>query len=146
MTDTQPEQNPHARAIIASLEAADLTVGDGVAPKSPDAKTFVAPCIVLYTRAGGFKSGTLAQPDVDGDMRFQLTAVGRLAAEARWYADRAHAALTNHPIEVDNRLICRVRRMWIASTIERDDDVTRPLFYLPVEYGLFTLSRTPAVS
>lgn len=146
MTDIEPEQNPHARAIIAALEAADLTVGDGVAPKSADAKQFVAPCVVLYTRAGGFKTGTLAQPDVDGDMRFQLTAVGRLAAEARQYADRAHDALKAHPIDVDGRLICRVRRLWVASTIERDEDVTRPLFYLPVEYGLFTLSRTPAVS
>lgn len=139
MNNEHPLQQPHVAAILAALEAADLTVGDAVAPRSPDG-SFVAPCVVVYSRPGGSTWGTLGQADTDGDVRFQITAVGRVAAEARWYADRAHEAFIDHPIEVEARSICRVRRLSVLSSIERDDDVTPPLFYLPVEYGLFTIT------
>lgn len=137
-------ENPHAAAILESL--ADLTMasqplpsGDGVAPKSPDGRP-VAPCTVLYLRPGGSLTGSLGQVDTEGEMRFQVTCVGRTAAEARVVADKVATRLTTDDLTVDDRWIARVRRVSPASQTQRDDDLTPPLFYVPVQFTMLTLS------
>lgn len=131
------DQNPHALAIIASLQAAGLTVGDGVAPKSSDGK-IVAPCVVLHMIPGGEIDGTAAAPDEWADGRFQLTAVGRVAAQARDYADQATQALIDNPITVTGRSVQRVRPIEPWGRVERDDAVSPPLFYSTRRHGLWS--------
>lgn len=141
---TQIEQNPHALAVVAALEAAGLAVGDGVAPRvgAGSSDPFVAPCVVVYMIPGGMIDGPLGDPDADGDGRFQLTSVGRLASEARWYADKALAAVSAPgAVVVPGRSIQRVRPMGTWGGVERDDSVPiPPLFYVTAVFGLFTFS------
>lgn len=140
---TQPDLLPHAEAIIDRLESADLVVGDHVAPKSPNGQ-IVAPCVVLYLLPGGQQSGNLGQVDVDAWLPFQLTCVGRMAAQAMNTADIAHQALTGTPLEITDRHIASIRRNGFGARAERDDDVTPPLFYVPVQYRLWTLNAPVA--
>lgn len=137
MTDVI-EQDPHALAIIARLEAATLIVGDGEAPLDEDGEKIPPPYSVLYMLPGGEVDGSAASPDSDGDIRFQLTHVGRLPAEARWQADRAGAELVGHPLVVPGRSVRRVRPLEASNRVERDDDVTPPLFYVPARFGAWT--------
>jgi hypothetical protein len=129
---TRIEQHPHAVAVLAALQAAGLSVGDHHAPAGNP------PYVVLYVIGGGVVDGTLGTPDSDGDLRFQVTAVGRHPGEARWIADRAAAALTDEPITVAGRVAQRVRPIEASSGVQRDDDVTPPLFYATARYGLWT--------
>lgn len=134
---TQIDQNPHALAVIAALEADGLAVGDGVAPRQGDPPTIVAPCVIVHMVAGGEIDGTLGDPDGWADTRVQLTAVGRVAAEARRTADLAGQAL-EAGITVAGRSIRRLRPIEPWSGVARDHDVTPPLFYATRTYGLFT--------
>jgi hypothetical protein len=135
---TQIAQGPHALAIIAALEADDLTVGDGVAPRVGNPPKIVAPCVVVHMVPGGAIDGTAGDPDGWADARFQLTAVGRLAAEARRYADLAAAALETHGLAVAGRAVRRLRPIEPWGRVERDHDVTPPLFYATRTYGVWT--------
>lgn len=142
---TQPALLPHATAILDRLEGLTLPngnlvgVGDHKAPKSADANV-EAPCVVLYLRPGGMQSGDLNQTETDAWLPFQLTSVGHTAAQAMLVADRAHTRLTATPLTVSGRLIARLRRQTFGSSASRDDDVTPPLFYVPVEYRAWSIS------
>lgn len=136
------DQNPHALAIIAALELDSLTVGDGVASQSGSA--IVAPQVVLHMLPGGSVDGTAASPDEWVDGRFQLTAIGRVAAEARYYADRAADSLASNTLDVDTRSIQRVRPLEPWGQVLRDDDVSPPLFYATRTYGLWSFSDPTA--
>lgn len=138
----QPALLPHAKAILERLNTTDLVVGDHKAPKSPDGAV-VAPCVVLYLRPGGQQSGALDQPEQDAWLPFQLTCVGKMAAQAMWVADVAHTALTSSPLAVTGRSVARLRRTVFGSSAQRDDDTSPPLFYVPVEYRLWTLTTDP---
>jgi hypothetical protein len=130
------EQNPHALAIIAALEADALTVGDGDGAET--AGTVTAPQIIVLLIPGGRIDGSIADPDEWADARFQLTAVGRVAAEARWYADKAATALETNAVTVAGRSVMRVRPTQPWGPVTKDLDVTPPLFYSTRTYGLFT--------
>lgn len=124
------DQNPHALAVIAALEADGLTVGDHIAPGDSD-----PPYHVLYMLPGGELDGPMTAPEADADFRFQITTVGRLPDEARWHADRAAAALESEPVTVAGRFVCRIRPIEASNGVRRDDDVTPPLFYVVARYG-----------
>ncbi len=132
------EQDPHALAVVASLEAGGLTVGDGEAPRTGNPPKIVAPCVVVHMVPGGQVDGTAGDPDGWADARFQLTAVGRMAAEARHVADRAGQALDTNGITVPGRKIRRLRPVGPWGPTVRDNDVTPPLFYATRTYGMFT--------
>lgn len=135
------EQDPHALAILAALESADVQAGDAEAPHEikPDSEAWTA-YTVLYLLNGGGLDGTLCDPEADGHLPFQLTSVGRTPAEARFVADRAAAALTSQPIEVTGRSVLRCRRTEAGSGSQRDDEIEPPLFYAVAR---FTLTTTP---
>jgi hypothetical protein len=135
---TRIAQGPHALAIIAALEASSLTVGDGVAPRTGHPPQIVAPCVVVHMVPGGDIDGTLGDPEGWADARFQLTAVGRVAAEARRSADLADAALEANGVTVPGRVIRRLRPVEPWGRVQIDHDVTPPLFYATRTYGLFT--------
>ena len=135
---TEIGQNAHALAIVAALEADGLVVGDVAAPRQGNPPKIVAPCVVVHMVPGGEIDGTAGDPDEWADARFQLTAVGKVAAEARWYADRAAAALAANGVTVAGRSIRRLRPIEPWGRVERDQDLTPPLFYSTRTYGLFT--------
>jgi hypothetical protein len=128
-------QNPHALAIIAALEASSgVPVGDAVAPEMHSGRY-----VVVYMLPGGEIDGTAADPDEWIDGRFQLTAVGRVASEARWVADKAAEAVTaDGAVTVTDRTIQRVRPLDSWGGVVRDDDVTPPMFYTTRIFGLYS--------
>lgn len=136
-------ENPHALAVITRLETVTLDgtalrVGDAVAPKSSTGAV-VAPCAVLYGRQSGILTSSIGEVDTDGVIRFQVTAVGRTAAEARVVADKTRAALTAPDLTVAGRWV-EVRSDSASSTVNRDDDIRPPLFYATTLYRLLTFS------
>lgn len=130
------EQNPHALAIIAALDG--LTVGDHEAPLDDDGVPLPPPYVIVYLLPGGTVDGPLGKPDVDRDVPFQLTAVGRLAAEARDYLDQAVAAITGQTVTVAGRAVYRCRPTEAAGQVQRDDDVQPPVFYGIARFSIFT--------
>ncbi|MFW3477301.1 hypothetical protein [Streptomyces microflavus] len=62
----------------------------------------------------------------------QVTCVGATAERALWVADKVRSAL-------DGPLTVAGRRAWQPEDqggppVQRDDDVTPPLFFVPVQY------------
>lgn len=145
---TQPALLPHAAAIITRLDnwpaLASVTVGDHVAPKSGTPATIVAPAVVFYLRPGGQQSGTLGEKNTDAWLPFQLTCIGLTATQAMLVADWSHQALVSSLLSVDDRFVCRAERRSFGSAAQRDNAVTPPLFYVPVEYRLWTIDDTPS--
>lgn len=131
------EQDPHALGVIATLEAAGLTVGDGVG-KVDSGGELITPQVIVHMIPGGQIDGTAASPDAWADARFQLTAVGSIARQARWALDKASTALADNGVTVAGRVIQRVRPVenqpW--GKTERDQDVTPPVFYATRVYGM----------
>lgn len=141
-------QNPHAEAILAALgtvtvASQPLKVGDAIAPKSASG-SIVAPCAVLYLLPGGIVTGALCERVVDGELRFQVTCVGRMAVEARTVADKVTEKLSAG-LTVTGRSIPWVRQEYVGSNVDRDTDVSPPLFYVPVQFRLWSISA-PAES
>lgn len=141
------EVDPHAEAILEVLrtatmpDGAPVKVGDGIAPKSTDGKV-VAPCAILHMRPGGFVSGSVGRTNTDAMFRFKVTCVGKTAREARVVADCVGAYIEGAVVTVDGREVVRIGRPPDVGPIlnpERDDDVTPPLFYVPVDYRLWTV-------
>lgn len=142
------EVDPHAEAILEVLRTATMPngdpvpIGDGVAPKSGTPGTVVAPCAVLHLRPGGWTSGSLGKTQSDMYLRFQVTCVGKTAREARVVADCVGAYIEGATTTIDGRETVKIGRPPGAGPIlnpERDDDVRPPLFYVPVEYRLWTV-------
>lgn len=144
------EVDPHAQAILGLLatatmpDGAPVRVGDGVAPKATD-ETILAPCAVLHMRPGGWVDGSIGRPVSDALFRFQVTAVGRTAREARALTDRVGLVLEGATATIEGREVVKIGRPPGSGPIlnpERDEDVTPPLFYVPVEYRLWTVEST----
>lgn len=138
--------NPHALAILTALAPLEslsppTKVGDGIAPKSGDGSV-VAPCAVLHMRPGGEMFSSLGCTDTDATIPFQVTCVGKTAAQARIVADQVAAALDGASLTVTGREVFRVRRPRgvVGGNPERDDDVNPPLFYIPAYYQLMSVS------
>jgi hypothetical protein len=145
------EIDPHAEAILEVLRTATMPdgalvkIGDGIAPKSTDGK-IVAPCAILHLRGGGSVTGSIGAVNTDAILRFQITSVGKTAREARVVADCVGAYVEGATVTVEGRETVRIGRPPGSGPIQqpqRDDDVTPPLFYVPVEYRLWTV---PAVT
>lgn len=141
-------ENPHALALLARMATvtfgtppASLKVGDAVAPKSGDGQV-VAPSAVLFGREGGSLIGSLGCIDTDGELPFQVTSIGRTASEARAVSDKVRVALTGAELLVLYRWIPWVRRRNGGSRVERDDDLSPPLFYVVTQYVLLSISAS----
>ncbi|MFJ8154811.1 hypothetical protein [Streptomyces sp. NPDC094468] len=135
---TVPDVLPHSDAVQAALEAAELTVYLGGTPTTagwspPD--TFA----VLYPDAGMAVRESLADQRTDFDSTMTITCVGGSAERALWVAGRVRRALTA-PLVVEGRS-CWPPEDLGGPPVARDDDVTPPVFYVPVQYRICS---TPA--
>lgn len=133
-----PEILPHLDAVQAALQAAGLTVYIGGAPNSaawspPDHFA------VLYPDPGMAVCESLADERTDFDSTMQITCVGGDVERALWVADRVRKALAA-PLTVAGRT-CWPAKDLGGPPVARDDDVTPPLYFLPVQYRICS---TPA--
>lgn len=136
---TTPEVLPHIDAVQAALVAANLTVYVGGTPASSG---WTAPdkFAVLYPDPGMAVCESLADDRTDFDSTVQITCVGGDPVRALWMADRVRKALAAAPLTVDGRS-CWPPEDLGGPPLARDDDVTPPLYFIPVQYRI---RSTPA--
>jgi hypothetical protein len=118
----------HATAVLAALVDGGLAAYDGQAP--PGA---TGPRVVVYFDAGA-DSGTLGDRHRWLLVEFQATAVGTTPKQARWASDKTRAVLLTAQLVVPGRSVSPLWQVGAPPPIQRDDDVTPPLFYQPVSY------------
>ena len=135
---TTPEVLPHLDAVQAALEAGGLTVYVGGTPTS-SGWTPPDHFAVLYPDPGMAVRESLADERTDFDTTMQITCCGGDPERALWVADRARRALAA-PLAVVGR-ICWPAEDLGGPPLARDDDVTPPVWYLPVQYRICS---TPA--
>jgi hypothetical protein len=134
----QPQILPHLDAVKTALEAAGLTVYVGGAPAS-SAWTPPDKFAVLYPDPGVAVRESLADERTEFDSTMQITCVGGDVDRALWVADRVRRALAA-PLAVAGRR-CWPARDLGGPPVARDDDVSPPLYYVPVQYRICS---TPA--
>lgn len=90
--------------------------------------------MVVYFDPGQSVSESLADVRSDFDLQFQVTVVAPTAEKVRWAAQRVRDAL-HGPLGVTGRTAWRPEELG-GPPIQRDDDVSPPLYFLPVQYRL----------
>lgn len=135
---TAPDVLPHLDAVQAALEAASLTVYVGGAPTGAG---WVPPdkFCVLYPDAGMAVRASLADDRTHFDSTMQVTCVGSDVERALWVASRVRQALAA-PLTVVGRS-CWPAEDLGGPPVQRDDDVTPPVYFVPVRYRICS---TPA--
>lgn len=128
-----PIVRAHTDAVIAALEALGLAVGDAVAPDQDP------PYVVVYPIPGGSTTGTLATPDDDAILVYQVTCVGKTREQAEWLADKALILLEGN-VAVTGRRVLRVSLDMHGGT-QRDDQLTPPVFWSTPRFRIIS---TPA--
>ncbi|MEU1421474.1 hypothetical protein [Kitasatospora sp. NPDC005751] len=128
---TAPAILPHVEAIRAALAAVPLPVYLGGAPAGTALPKAFA---VLYPGPGAASAASLADERTALDILLQVTCVATTPEGAIGTADRVRAALTP-PLTVDGRACWRPEELG-GPPLQRDDDVTPPLYHLPVQLRL----------
>ncbi|MGA5635079.1 hypothetical protein [Streptomyces lydicamycinicus] len=128
---TVPDLGPHLDAVVGALEGAGLAVGQGGAPSPVPANKRYA---VLYFDPGTVGRESLADRRTDLAVLFQVTCVGPTAEQCLWVAQQVRRALYGR-LAVDGRAAFRPEELG-GPPLSRDDDVSPPLFFLPVQYRL----------
>lgn len=140
MTAAPPLALPHRNAILAALQpltartSSPIAVGEGGAPDPiPSNQMYVA----LYVSPGTASIASLTGDRTNFDVPFQVTSVGPTPEKALWVADRVREVLAV-------RLPVAGRGTWQTEErggppVQRDDGVTPPLYYLPVQYRLSSI-------
>lgn len=124
-----PQVLPHRDAVRDALEAAGLTVGVGGRPADPPDRY-----VVLYFDPGRSVAESLADERTDLQALFQVTCVAPTEEQCLWLTGRVREAL-HGPLVVPGRVVWRPEELG-GPPVARDDDVTPPLFFLPVQYRL----------
>jgi hypothetical protein len=130
---TTPEVLPHLDAVQAALEDIGLTVFVGGTPTS-SGWTSPDRYAVLYPEPGMAVRESLADDRGDFEAAFQVTCVGGDPVRALWVADRVRRALAQ-PLTVVGRS-CWPPEDLGGPPLARDDDVTPPVWYVPVQYRI----------
>jgi hypothetical protein len=128
---TSPAVLPHVAALEAAIEAVPLAVYLGGAPA---ATSLPASYVVLYPAGGAAAPASLADDRTTLEALVQITCVSTLPDGALGTADRVRAALAG-PLTVAGRATWRPEELG-GPPLQRDDDVTPPLYYVPVQYRL----------
>lgn len=124
-------QREHTDGVIAALEAANLTVGDGEAPSGSP------PYAVVYPIPGGRAFGSLSEPHEDAELVYQVTCVGLTREQAEWVADKSMALLDG--VTVEDRVIAFVELDSMGGA-RRDTTVTPAVWQATPR---FRLKSTP---
>lgn len=132
---TAPDLGPHLDAVMGALEGAGLAVGQGGAPSSvPASGRYVA----LYFDPGTVGRESLADKRTDFSLLFQVTCVAPTATACLWVAQQVRKAFFV-PLAVEGRMAWRPEELG-GPPVARDDDVSPPLYFLPVQYRLNSTS------
>lgn len=138
-----PSARTHNDAVIGTLEAAGLTVGDGEDPTSPfgwagvPGQSVFAPYVIVYPLSGEL-DGSLGCPDTDGDLSWQVTCVGSTREQCDWLLDTTVTALVGTgTLTVAGRSIPRVRLETPGGT-RRDDSTDPALFIATPRFAAWT--------
>ncbi|MGM9380342.1 hypothetical protein [Streptomyces antibioticus] len=134
---TPPDVLPHMDAVQTALENAGLTVYLGGAP-TDQGWTPPDRFAVLYPDAGRAVQASLAGERTDFDAVMQITCVGSDVVRALWVAGRVRQALAA-PLEIEGR-VCWPAEDLGGPPVQRDDDVTPPVFFVPVQYRICSTS------
>lgn len=126
---TAPDIKPLLDAVQAALTGAGLAVGLGGAP-APVPTKYAA----LYFDPGQVLTESLADLRTDLQLMFQVTCVGPTQEQCLWVAAKVRSALFGR-LTVAGRSVWRPEELG-GPFVLRDDDVTPPVFYLPVQYRL----------
>lgn len=129
---------PHRNAVKDALEDAGLLVGLGEAPPSAPPSGTSYEYAVLYFAPGQSVSESIADQRTDFDTVFQVTCVGKTEERCLWVADQVRKAL-HGPLVVDGRQAWRPEELG-GPPVLRDDDVSPPLFFVPIQYHLKSTS------
>lgn len=124
----------HTEAIRTLLATAGYPVGLN---QAPDASP---PYFVLYPINSPEHGGSLADPDADWALQYQVTTVAVGPEQALDLADLARATLQGTPLAVTGRSIWRVEAEAVAQLL-RDDTLQPPLHYCA---DTFTVRTTPS--
>jgi hypothetical protein len=130
---TIPEGQPHTEAVLATLRAAGVTVGNA------SGAGLTSPYCVLYTDVGAL-DGPLGDRFADLTQTLFVHGIGTGPEQAQWEADKARVALLTMPITVAGRAVLSITHV-TSQPARRDDAVQPPLFYAVDQYRLAT---TPA--
>jgi hypothetical protein len=130
---TVPAVLPHLDAVQAALAGVGLTVYLGGTPTSagwspPDKYA------VLYADTGTAVRESLGDRRTDFAALVQVTCVGSSMERALWVSDRVRLAMAV-PLAVTGRASWRPEELG-GPPVQRDDDVTPPLWFVPVQYRL----------
>ncbi|WP_263165399.1 hypothetical protein [Streptomyces sp. SCSIO ZS0520] len=129
-----PDVLPVVDAVRAALTTVGLTVYVGGAPDK--AGPMYA---VLYPDPGTAVRQSLADDRGGLDSLMQITCVGTTVERALWVAARARSGLAA-PLVVAGRS-CWLPEDLGGPPVQRDDDVTPPLFFVPVQYRLMSVPQ-----
>lgn len=138
MSTPTPDVLPHLDAVRAALEDAGLTVYTGGVPTDAGWRPPDKYC-VLYPDPGMAVRESLADQRSDFESTMQVTCVGGDVIRALWVATRVRRALAGG-ITVEGRT-CWTPEDLGGPPVARDDDVTPPVWFVPVQYQL---RSTPA--
>ena len=130
-------------AIITALEAASLTVGDGIKPSgagwqgTPGSANF-NPYIVVYPTPGGFYDGTIGETFADARVDYTISSFGASREQAQWGADQVFATLIDPSnVTVSGRSVQLISPD-VDGGVIRDDDVQPPIFHSPTRWRVST--------
>lgn len=145
MTRTVVDRGAQTDAVIAALIAAGVTTGDAVRPPGggfpgQDSTAGFVPYAVVYQGVTSLIDGPVDDPDADVIDEYQVTSVGITRKSASVIAFKAKTALLTGVLIVPGRCVQLVE--WMSGRpVERDDDVTPPLFYA---IDIYAITTSPA--
>lgn len=128
-------------AVIAALDAAGLTVGDGQKPDSAGwnaARTRFEPYVVVHGLPGGTTDGPLDDADADAEPLYQITAHGASRAQAEWCADEARTVMLAAAFTISGRTVAQVSIDMLGGC-RRVDDLQPPQWQAVDRYRVLTV-------
>jgi hypothetical protein len=132
---------PHTDAVEAALEDAGMLVGRGEQPdgsgwQGEEGRSEFLPYIVLFP-SPGTPDGNTAEPYEYLDYKVQATVVAATSEGAEAVTDIVKETLVGLRLHVQDRSSYPMQ-MLLDSPIRRDDAVTPPLHYAPLQFGART--------
>ena len=133
---TIPSARAHTAGVVGALEAGGLSVGVGIAPDPP-----TLPYVVLYPSGLSRLDGPMSDMHADARPVMQVTSVGSTVEQVEWARDKAAQALLAGTVTIAGRVLCAAVELETSQPVQRDDDVSPPLFFAADIYRFHT---TPA--